>query len=99
MTNTKQIENRIRELTLERTALESAHNALVQQNQKINQEFQQQVVQNQTRFAQITGAITELKKLTENLNQGNTHHDHSIPTPDLGDRAIDVCLSEQPKGR
>jgi hypothetical protein len=99
MTNTEQIENRIRELIAERTGLESAHNALVQQNQKANQEFQQQVVLNQTRFAQITGAITELGKLIDNQNQGNTHHDNCIPTPDLGDRAIDVRLSEQPKGR
>jgi hypothetical protein len=99
MNTDHQVETRIKELIAERTSLESVHNAMVQQNQKANQEFQQQVVLNQTRFAQITGAITELGKLLDNLNQGNTHHDDCIPTPDLGDRAIDVRLSEQPQGR
>lgn len=88
--NNKQIENRIRELTAERQSLESAHNAMVQQNQKFNQEFQQQVAQNQSRFAQITGAITELQKLMDDLNQGNSRHEDGIPDP--SDRVLKVSI-------
>lgn len=75
----ERIENRIRELTGEQQNLEAGHNAMVQQNQKLNQEFQQATVKNQTRFAQLTGAITELRQLmngqkpsAENLTQERT---------------------------
>lgn len=59
----EEIEHRIKTLTLERNALEINHNALIKQNQKLNEEFQQAVMKNQTRFAQLTGAIQELTQL------------------------------------
>jgi len=97
--NNEQIEGRIAVLISERSVLESAHNAMVQQNQKINQEFQQQVVQNQTRFAQISGAITELQKLVQPSTQKDNNHDDSIPTLNLGDRIAHVRAGEQPESR
>jgi hypothetical protein len=86
----EQIEARIKELTLERKSLEISHNALVEQNQKVNQEFQQQVLQNQTRFAQITGAITELQKLIK--PKGENNNDNLPTTLNLDHRPSDVCV-------
>jgi glutaredoxin 2 len=97
--NAEIIHARIRELTLERRALQINHDALVQKNQKDNNEFQAEVTKNQTRFAQLTGGITELQKLIETINEGNNHNDNSIPTPGLGDRTVDVCARQQPEGR
>lgn len=67
----QQIENRIKGLTAERASLEATHNALVQQNQQLNQEFQQKVVLNQTRFAQLSGAIAELTQLITPVGTNN----------------------------
>jgi hypothetical protein len=94
--NTEQIVDRIREMTAERQQLESIHDAMIQQNQKTNQEFQQQVMKNQTRFAQLTGGITELQKLLEIKGDNN---DDSIPTLNLSDRIAHVCAGEQPESR
>lgn len=94
--NNEQIENRIKGLTAERASLESAHNALVQQNQKLNQEFQQTVMQNQTRFAQLTGAITELQQLVR--SEGD-NHDNSFPTLSRSDRIADVRVGQQSESR
>jgi hypothetical protein len=91
--NTETIEQRIRVLTTERQGLEAAHNTLVQQNQKTNQEFQQEVVKNQTRFAQLTGGITELQKLLE-PNERTDNHDNRIPTLDRSDRTLDVRVGQ-----
>ena len=83
-------------MTAERQQLESIHDAMIQQNQKTNQEFQQQVMKNQTRFAQLTGGITELQKLLEIKGDNN---DDSIPTLNLSDRIAHVCAGEQPESR
>jgi hypothetical protein len=91
-----QIENRIRILTAECKNLESTHNIMVQENQKLNQEFQQQVMKNQTRFAQLTGGITELQKLLETKGENN---DDSIQSLNLSDRIAHVCAGEQPQSR
>lgn len=92
--NTEQIENRIKGLTAERSSLEASHNALVQENQKINQEFQRTVSENQTRFAQLTGAINELKLLmqptAETTNERTDNHDNSIPITDRRNRPVNV---------
>ena len=88
--NKEQIEKRIAVLISERTILESDHNAMVRQNQKINQEFQQQVVQNQTRFSQISGAITELQQLVQPSTQKETQNDNLSPTPNSHHRLADV---------
>ena len=61
--NITYIENRVRELISERIALEMAHSELVQQNQKLNREFQEAVLKNQSRYAQIQGALLELEQL------------------------------------
>lgn len=93
-----EIEQRIKVLTLERKALEVSHNALVQQNQKINQEFQQTVMQNQTRFAQLSGAIQELQNLIT-PTQGNNNNDNLPTTPDLDNRLAHVRIGGQPEDR
>jgi len=59
----RQIEERIVALTKEILTLEETHNAMVKQNQQDTQQFQQQVAKNQTRYAQIQGALVELKQL------------------------------------
>lgn len=65
-----QIEQRIRQLAHELRELEIAHLRLVQNKTREDQAFQQQAVQNQSRFAQIQGALTELKQLKQ---QGEYH--------------------------
>ena len=66
------IEQRITELTSERARLNAAHGELVQQNQRMNQEFQQKIVANQTRYAQLTGAIDELRHMTNGQTAPST---------------------------
>ena len=92
------IECRIDELMRERNELELFHSGLIAGNQKMNQDFQQAVIKNQTRFAQITGAITELQKLVEQPTQKDTNHDHRISIADLRNRIADVRPCEQPEG-
>jgi hypothetical protein len=99
---TNQIEDRIKALILERKVLETTHNLQVQENQKINQEFQQTVAKNQTLFAQLTGAINELSKLKEQTNEcivtnssytstsGNSDRVLSGVGGDRGDRGPDL---------
>ena len=65
-----QIEQRIRQLAHELKELEISHLRLVQNKAREDQAFQQQAVQNQSRFAQIQGALTELKLLKQ---QGEYH--------------------------
>lgn len=84
----ERIEQRISALIEERKELEKSHAQMVQS-------FQQQTLKNQSRYQQIQGALTELQQ----LKNGGNNHDDSIPTPDRGDRAFNVCLSEQPEGR
>lgn len=85
------------QLTIEQKALEIAHNAASIENQKSNQEFQQQAVKNQTRYAQITGGIAELKRLLK--QQGDNNHDDSIQPFNISDRIAHVCAGEQPESR
>jgi hypothetical protein len=92
----KTVSDRIKGLTAELHALEASHNAMVQENQKINQQFQAQVGQNQTRYAQLQGAIAELNQLKQTKDNNN---DNSIPTPSRSHRTANVRLSQQPKGR
>jgi hypothetical protein len=63
------IEERINKLTIEQGNLQHQHDAMVKHNQLMNQEYQQRVIKNQTRFAQIAGAIEELSKLRNGENQ------------------------------
>jgi CHASE3 domain sensor protein len=73
------IEERISKLTAEQQNLDIIHNSMVKQNQRMNQEFNQQVIKNQTRFAQITGAIEELSKLRNGASADNQPQEK--PTP------------------
>jgi hypothetical protein len=93
---TKLIEERIKGLGAELAHLESSHNAMVQENQKMNETFRMQVAKNQTRYAQIQGAITELQTLIKPKGNNN---DNSIPTSSRSHRAANVRLSQQPQGR
>jgi hypothetical protein len=54
---------------------------MLKQNQRMNQEFQQQVVKNQTRFAQITGGIEELRKLRNGQEPSADNQQQEKPTP------------------
>jgi len=64
-----QIEERINKLTIEQGNLQHQHDGMVKHNYLMNQEFQQRVIKNQTRFAQIAGAIEELSKLRNGETQ------------------------------
>lgn len=68
--NKQQISQRIQELMHERKDLEVSHYHLVQNHQKMSQEFQAAVGRNQSRFAQLAGGINELRRLLE-LPEGN----------------------------
>ena len=68
------IQQRINELAREREQLEIFHFQLVRTKQADDQKFQQQVGNNQSRFAQIQGAIAELQQ----LNQKGEYHAVSI---------------------
>jgi hypothetical protein len=97
--NNEIIRERIQMLMIERVNLEQSHAGMVQGNQVMNQEFQQQVAKNQTRFAQISGAITELQQLIKPPTEEPTNNDHLSSTPNRNHRAADVCPVVQPEGR
>lgn len=97
--NNEQILSRIQELTLEQKVLQDTHAAQVQQNQKANQEFQQKVVENQTRYAQITGGIAELRKLVQQPTQKDINNDNLPTPPSIHHRFADVCPVEQSQDR
>jgi hypothetical protein len=102
-TDTQRIERRIGELALEKRVLEDTHAFMIRQNQEMNQEFQKQVINNQTRFAQIAGGVAELRKLLhtpdEQPTQKDTNHDNLSPTLNLHNRTADVCPVEQSQDR
>jgi uncharacterized protein involved in exopolysaccharide biosynthesis len=75
------IEQRITELTTERARLNAAHSELVQQNQRMNQDFQQKIVANQTRYAQLTGAIDELRHMTNGQTPSTDNQPQEKTTP------------------
>jgi hypothetical protein len=91
------IKERIQALILERNAIETQHNAEYRANQKANQDFQQKATENQTRYAQLTGAIAELQKLLPQPT--NNNHDNLPTTPSLHNRTVDVCPVEQSQDR
>jgi len=96
MIDEKTLKDRINGLTAELQSLEATHNRMVQENQQIQQQFQAQVAQNQTRYAQLQGAIAELNQLKKTKESNN---DNSIPTSNRSHRAANVRLGGQPQGR
>jgi hypothetical protein len=82
---TQQLEQRIQ---MHRNEL-----ALLQQNHdKMVADFQAQIGKNQSRFAQLTGAIAELEQLIQTIQQQKENPNDNIPTPtDLGNRLTHVC--------
>lgn len=60
-----QIQERIGQLRIELASLEVSHDRLVRDFNQHQQEFQQKVTANQSRFSQITGAIAELTELLQ----------------------------------
>jgi hypothetical protein len=78
--NTDQIDKRIKDLNAEQKNLEQAHTALVQEQQQRNQEFQQRAIENQTRFAQIQGALAELFQLKQTKGENNEPTDTGSST-------------------
>lgn len=85
----KELQQRIQMHQAELTVLQTRHDQMVAT-------FQAEVGKNQSRFAQLNGAIAELTELVKLQGDNN---DDSIPTPDLGDRAFDVRSCEQSQGR
>lgn len=81
--DSKTIQDRIKGLSAELRALEATHNVMVQENQKVNEEFRQKVAQNQTRYANLQGAIEELKNLQKPEGKND---DEKIDHPLSGDR-------------
>jgi hypothetical protein len=57
------IEERITELRIELFTLSRCHDDMIAENQRMNQEFQKRVADNQARFQQINGAIIELEAI------------------------------------
>jgi uncharacterized protein involved in exopolysaccharide biosynthesis len=57
------IDERIKELLLEKAVLQQTHEQMVAAFQQQQQEFQRRVAENQNRFQQIQGALAELEKL------------------------------------
>ncbi len=97
--DTQEIKDRIQILMIERSNLEQSHAGLVRDNQRMNQEFQQQVAQNQTRFAQISGAVTELTKLVQQPTQKEPNNDNLPTSPNRHHWPVDVCPVEQSQDR
>ena len=97
--DTQKIEDRIQALMMELAALEHSHGEMVRGHQKMNEEFQQQVVKNQTRFAQITGAVTELTKLVQQPTQKEPNNDNLPTSPNRHHWPVDVCPVEQSQDR
>lgn len=84
MIEKKQIEDRIKGLTAELKALEASHNAMVQEQQKKEQQFREKVAANQTRFANLTGAIEELKNLSFEPSENNAPSRKRVTVPARG---------------
>lgn len=57
------IEEEIMKLEKEQSDLQLKHQSMAVEEQTRQQAFQQQVIKNQNRFQQITGAIAHLKQL------------------------------------
>lgn len=85
----KELQQRIQMHQAELAGLQERHDKMVSA-------FQAEVGKNQSRFAQLNGAIAELTELVKLKGDNN---DDSIPTPDLGDRAFDVRPCGQSQGR
>jgi prefoldin subunit 5 len=88
----KTVNDRIKGLTAELQSLEATHNKMVQENQQSQQQFQAQVAQNQTRYAQLQGAIAELNQLKHPSKLKGNNNDDSIPASDRSHRAANVRL-------
>jgi predicted nucleic acid-binding Zn-ribbon protein len=65
MINNQSVEEKIKGLQAEVASLESIHNAMVENFKKQDEQFRQAVQNNQNKWQQLTGAITELKKMLD----------------------------------
>jgi len=65
------IEQRISKLREELQNLNNRHDAMVEDNKRINIEFGQEVQKNQNRFQQLVGAIAELENLQREAQADN----------------------------
>jgi predicted nucleic acid-binding Zn-ribbon protein len=80
----EQLQQRIQMHRSELAILQASHDKMVA-------DFQSQVGKNQSRFAQLTGAIAELEQLVKTIQQKKEDPNDNIPTStDLGDRFAHV---------
>jgi TolA-binding protein len=83
--NTELLQQRIQMHKSELAILQATHDKMVA-------DFQVQVGKNQSRFAQLNGAIAELEQLQQTIEQEKENQNDNIPTlTDLGDRLTHVC--------
>jgi hypothetical protein len=92
------IGQRIKDIEVELSMLRATHDQEVLKFQQTELEFKQLVDRNQKRFQQLSGAIAELRTLEQTIEQKGNNNDNRIPTPDLSDRAFNVCTGQQPEG-
>jgi hypothetical protein len=77
----------------QRIAVHRSELAILQANHdKMVADFQAQLGKNQSRFAQLTGAIAELEQLVQTIQQKKENQNDNISTStDLGNRFANVC--------
>jgi hypothetical protein len=81
---TEHLQQRIQMHKSELAILQASHDKMVA-------DFQAQVAKNQSRFAQLTGAIAELEQLVQTIQQKKENPNDNIPIiADLGNRPAHV---------
>jgi predicted nucleic acid-binding Zn-ribbon protein len=82
---TEQLQQRIQMHKSELAILQASHEKMVA-------DFQAQVGKNQSRFAQLNGAIAELEQLVQNIQQEKENQNDNIPaSTSIGNRIAHVC--------
>jgi chromosome segregation ATPase len=90
------IGQRIQQLQVELSMLRSTHDQEVSKFQQTQQQFQEQIDLNQKRFQQLSGAIAELRKLEQNIEQKKENQNDNIPIiADIGRRLAHVHTGVQ----
>ena len=71
MIDLETIEQRIRDYQIELSVLRTTHDQMVAVQEQSTKQFNERVQQNQVRFQQLTGIISELEKMQTELQTEN----------------------------
>jgi len=71
MIDLETIEQRIRDYQIELSVLRTTHDQMVAVQEQSTKQFNERVQQNQVRFQQLTGIISELEQLKGTLAENN----------------------------